>query len=303
MGCLRFCFILIPSFLTLCALVLSAIACSGASGKNKLLTSVYELKLNFADADVSQLLNVSLGDSVSLSDVGISDVYIFGMWGHCQGNLNSSADSGSTTLDKDLNLNSGVTWTHCSKPKAMYVFDPVSFFSDQLNVSSSLSSTVEDLADDIGISLPSKIDDYTKTAKILSKLIFICTIIGVVLAFVTLVLGFLTGCCCGGGMGCFVTFISLLSTVSLLLACGASTGMYQYIVHQFSNASAYGVDATMSKNYLGAFWGGLGASLLSTVFWFLSSCCSCCGSAPSGGCCGRRGPLPDDEKPMLVYSH
>lgn len=297
MGCLRFCFILVPVIFNLISLVLVAIACAGSSRNNTLLTNTYLIDINLSglnpslilslngvsSAITSQVSSLTQGQSTN-RDLGLSDVYTFGMWGYCKGNLRSGASNQEYSTD-------GVDFTFCSKPKAMYVFNPADVLLSDISGSETDLNDVVDSLDSAGVTLPSSIEDYMRIVTPLSKLIFICTIIGLALTCLQLLLSFFT--VCSRGCSCFVFFLGSISFISLILACGASTGAFMYIRREFNNSvSDFGITADLSRYYLAFYWAGCVASLVSTIFWFLSICC--CSTGPFFGSVRR----PRYDPPM-----
>ncbi|ODV94440.1 hypothetical protein PACTADRAFT_51276 [Pachysolen tannophilus NRRL Y-2460] len=295
MGCFRFCFVLFPTFFSVVALVLSCFSCAGSARNNSFLTNIFLIDLDFSEVEVPALLaNLTTDSGISDTDIGLSDVYTIGMWGYCKGDLKN----GTTLQSYDTG---NVNFTYCSTPKAMYVFNVTELISSELNLTdiSSVTSEIDSVVTDVSdIDLPSNVESYVKVAKILSKLIFVCTIIGIVLTFLVMILTIPT--ICSRGFSCFVALLSFISFISFILACGASTGMYLYIKKELDKyVSTYGIEAHLSPEYLGFYWAACASSLIASVLWAFSSCCF--STEPTRfSCCSR--PMrryEDEEVPMI----
>lgn len=246
-SCVRFFVVLIPLIFSIAALVLGAFACAGSTKDMTPVDQIYMLRMNITDIDVSSVFGSSVSASISASDLGLSDIYSIGMWGYCKGDN----DNG------DYNV------TYCSKPTPMFLFDPVSILTEDLSTSISSSD----------LNLPDKVEDYIKTAKIVSKVIFITTIIGVVAAFVVAVLTLLSFC--SHFVSCVATILSIITFLALGIAAAASTAAYTIVKKYFNDAlDDYGISATLSNyRFYGLIWAAFVAALITAVFSLFAICC------------------------------
>lgn len=264
-SCFRFFVVLIPLFFSIAAVVLGALACAGSTKDASPVDQIYMLRLNVTNIDISSVLGSSV--SVQATDLGLSDIYSIGMWGYCKG----SNDDG------DYNV------TYCSSPTSMYLFDPVKILSEDLD--SSLS--IDDL------SLPDQVEDYVKTAKIVSKVIFITTIIGVVAAFVVAVLTLFSFC--SHAVSCIATIFAIISFLGLVIAAAASTATYSIVKKYFNDAAeTYGISSTLSNNrFYGLIWASAVAALITCLFNFFAICC--------GRTASRRKVVEVEKEPFMGY--
>lgn len=230
---------------SIAALILGALACAGSTKNMDPVNQIYMFRLNISDIDVSSVFGSSV--TLSANDIGLSDIYSIGMWGYCKG----ENDNGEYKVKS------------CTNPTPMYLFDPVKILT-------------EDLGSDISVddlNLPDKIENYVKTAKIVSKLIFITTLIGVIAAFLVAVLTILSFC--SHFVSCLATLLAIISFLGLLLSAAASTGVYTIVKKYFNDsASQYGITGTLSNyHFYGLIWGATAAALITCVFNFFAICC------------------------------
>lgn len=258
------------------------------------MTSIYLLEIDASNISISALIPAAANIDISPQQLGLSDVYTLGMWGYCEGTASSDAQ---TDRDEILGLDN-VDFTACSSPKAMYVFDPESFIQDVLNTSASLNQVNSYLdilgVDNVDISLPQDLVDYEDTIRAVSKMIFICTIIGIVLTFIQVL--FSIGAFFSKGWSCATTVVSILSFVSLIIGAGGATGMYRIVQTIFNdNLGEYGVRAGLSRNFLVFYWLAVALNLIALVFWIFSICC--------GSTRKRSRSYTDsaEKQPMMVY--
>ncbi|AOA61323.1 Cell wall integrity protein [Komagataella phaffii CBS 7435] len=294
MGCFRFCLVIIPALLSVVACLFAIFSCIGSTKNNEFLTSIYLLEIDASNISISALIPAAANIDISPQQLGLSDVYTLGMWGYCEGTASSDAQ---TDRDEILGLDN-VDFTACSSPKAMYVFDPESFIQDVLNTSASLNQVNSYLdilgVDNVDISLPQDLVDYEDTIRAVSKMIFICTIIGIVLTFIQVL--FSIGAFFSKGWSCATTVVSILSFVSLIIGAGGATGMYRIVQTIFNdNLGEYGVRAGLSRNFLVFYWLAVALNLIALVFWIFSICC--------GSTRKRSRSYTDsaEKQPMMVY--
>lgn len=294
MGCFRFCLVIIPALLSVVACLFAIFCCIGSTKNNDFLTSIYLLEIDASNISISALIPGANNIDISPQQLGLSDVYTLGMWGYCQGTVSADA---STDRDEIIGVDK-VDFTACSTPKAMYVFDPESFVQDVLNTTASLddvNSLLETLGvDNVDVTLPEDLLDYENTIRSVSKMIFICTIIGICLTFLQVL--FSIGAFFSKGWSCATTVVSIMSFVSLILGGGGATGMYLVVQGIFNdNLNEYGIRAGLSGTFLIFYWLAIALNLIALVFWIFSICC---GSTRKRS---RSHTDSAEKQPMMVY--
>lgn len=259
-SCFRVFVVFFPLFFAVGTVILSAFACAGSTSNKSPVNDIYLFKMNLQNLSVSEVY----GLDVSLSSLNISNIITIGMWGYCKGEYDESvADSYRVE--------------YCSTPKAMYVFNPIELLEQQLNSSLSLTSTEVDILNqvdvDVDVKLPNQVEDYIKTVKILSKVIFICTIIGVCAGFVSGVLTLFSFC--SHCLSFLAAAFGLVSFLSLIISGGAATGGYELIKKYFNKeVETFGIESGLGNYYFYALiWASVAAALLLTLTNFFAICC------------------------------
>lgn len=242
---------------------------SSISNKAKPLNTIHFLRIDFSNKfDISSIVADSADKKVLQSaaktfallpaDFGMASTYILTNWGYCE-----SSSMGKNNLKYDL----------CTKTKALYDFDPATFFQQQVN-NAQYSNTVYQLIGSkkvLPIELPSKVANYGKTIKPVSKLIFICSFIAIGAFAVQLLNNLIAYKSRIFSIGSFL--LGMLGTTAALLAAAAATGLYQSLKSKFtSEMAATGITPHFDPQYYGLIWGSFLAGVMSTFGWFLSIC-------------------------------
>lgn len=268
-SCFRFSWVSIPVILLIGAVVLGSLAIGGSTDNIPVIKDVYLFKVDLSNLNVQTALNLTSSEydseSVSevLSELGISEIYSFGLWSYCKGDATNS-----TNFDV----------TYCSDPTPLYIFQPYEI--------------IKSVLDDISIQLPQQVQDYFTIAENTIKLIFICAIIGVCLAFITLIFTLISYC--SKVISCISLIIGILSAVALILAAAGATGVFLVLQNYFQDATEYGIDATLGNKYFYAFiWTSVGATIVATLFNFFAICC--------GRTKAKKQSYDPDAVPMMVY--
>ncbi|VEU19698.1 DEKNAAC100423 [Brettanomyces naardenensis] len=243
------------------------------------------MELNLASLNVNSVFPNGNVDYWG-SSLETYNVYVIGMYGYCKGTTWAGlADEDQKSYTKDVSISS------CTKAKPMYSFDPVQFFlteaqdaetgqssSTQTGQSWNWWETSQTLTSD-DVTLPSKIEGYTNTAESVSKAIYICSCIAIVLNFLVMVFSLFMSCCPPIAIAVF-GIIEAVAFIAALLASGCSTGMYKYIQSGFNKEFAeYGIFASLSKIYMILTWLGTAFSAISAALLIANGCFGCC----SGG--------------------
>ena len=106
------CWALLTSLLLLISLTFLILVEIGSIRINPILNKIYFIKLNLADIIPVSVPNAVLINSIAQT-LGLHDYYTVGLWNFCEGNF-------------------GVGYTECSKPQALYWFNPVEILQNEL---------------------------------------------------------------------------------------------------------------------------------------------------------------------------
>jgi hypothetical protein len=251
-------------------IVLGSFAIAGTTKDRAPVDQIYLFKINLTDLNVDNAIEESTGVDLSsvvsvddvLQELGVSEIYSFGLWGYCQGD----------------NDNGDYSVNNCSSPEPLYSIDPLAVLNSNLEGYSFL--------------LPTKVQDYISTLQTAVKVVFITSIAGVSLAALALIF---TVFSFGSKILSFVsTLVGLLSLVSLLIAAAASLGTSLIVTNYFEdNVGDYGIHANLGNNiFQGLIWGAAGAALIGTFFNLFAICC---------GRTRKNKSKSEEEAPMMVY--
>ncbi|GMM32062.1 Pun1 protein [Martiniozyma asiatica (nom. inval.)] len=260
----RFIFITLVS---LGALALLLAANVGTVKNEAAKSSIFLLEMNFANAIINKILPTEYS-SYSLNALGFSDAYIFGMYSYCRGTQGTSTTS-SNGIWEDIHFAA----SECTKPSLSYEFNPIEFVVDQINNYNTLGLTISSS----DITLPGELNTYISIADAVSKAIYICSIIAIILGVVALLCEYLC-CFCGGGL--ITCILQAGSFIAAIISSGCATGMYRFISIEFNKYSDdFGIHTQLSRNYLVLTWVGTALSLVALIFMIVGHCC--CGVAQS----------------------
>lgn len=258
---------LIPLLFSIACLTLGSLAISGNTTKKR--SDTYLFKLNLTEANAASLVGSSVpiqsssgSTNSSVSQYGLSDIYTFGLWNYCKG----------------TNTNGVYTATYCSKVKAFYQVDIVTALANDLSSHSLTIST--------------KVEDYSKTVKIITKVVFITSIIGLAFSFISFLITVFSFS--SHALSCCGMILGTIGLVSMLIAAGSSTGTFMVLKKAFDNdRDTYGWIGTLGNyKFYGFIWGSTGAFLLTNLFNFFAICC---GSTKS------KSHDKDDEEPFMGF--
>ena len=124
----RLCWALLTSLLLLVSVVFIILVELGSTGVKPVIKDIYFLKLNLANIIPLSVPDALLINSIAQS-LGLHDTYTVGLWGFCEGNI-------------------GQGIVQCSKPKALYWFNPVEIIQSELLAGAS-SESIAQLCDSI----------------------------------------------------------------------------------------------------------------------------------------------------------
>ncbi|KAK4228743.1 SUR7 family protein pun1 [Podospora fimiseda] len=143
------------SFSYLLAWIFLILVLIGNTPGTPVLESIYFFKLNLADIIPMSVPNASLINSIAQS-IGLHDFYQVGLWNFCEGYLN-------------------VGVTYCSKPKALYWFNPVEILMSELLAGAT-------------IALPTQVITILSVLRITSQIMFGFFLTACILAFLLVLL-------------------------------------------------------------------------------------------------------------------
>lgn len=231
-----------PFLLTLIAFVLLIIVLLNQQDKsNSFLTSLYFLRLDTHNIDVSaNVQNVNVNVDVS-KVAGLDAYYDIGLWNYCKGpGLNVMPD-------------------FCSPRQAGYYFNPI----DVLNLENTPIPTL----------VPAEWQKALDTYKSVSQWLFAAYIVAIISTIVTFLLGILTFCL--SRISALMT--SLAAFVAALFSVGASataTGLFLTVEGLLNDKlGKYGVHATLGTKLLSISWVATAFGVAAALFWTCGCCC------------------------------
>jgi hypothetical protein len=174
--------------------------------------------------------------------LGLHDFYQNSLWGYCEGN-NDRPDQ----------------VTFCSKPAAMYTFDPVDIFSRELFAGQS-------------VTVPQSVQDDRDRLHTASHWMFALYIVGVILAFITALAGLMALCTLFGS--CVATFASLMAFIFI----AAATLLAQIIYVIYRNAindtiTQLNVTANLGTAIFAFSWTATISALVAFLGFLIGICC------------------------------
>ncbi|KAK4936897.1 hypothetical protein LTR10_022354 [Elasticomyces elasticus] len=224
---------------------------------NPVIRSTWFLQINLANIIPASVPNAIFINSIAQS-IGLHDFYQVGLWNFCEGY-------------------NGQGITHCSKPTALYWFNPVEIILNELLAGAS-------------ITLPIEIVNVLSLIKLASAWMFSCFLVGTILTFLSIFLAPL-------GFSqkprwehkakriFFRQFpITLLTFAALLFTAAASviaTVMFVIFQQKVSTASDLNIEAYLGKPMLAFMWTATGLNLIGFLMQIGTCCGVCC-------CTGRK---------------
>lgn len=241
--------------------------------KNKpVIRSTYFLNINLANIVPISVPNAVLINSIAQS-IGLHDFYQVGLWDFCEGY-------------------NGQGITSCSKPKALYWFNPVEIILNELLAGAS-------------IALPSSVDDALKLVRIASHWMFGFFLTSTVLTFLLIFIAPLIIShhqrYIHRGRRIFLrslplSIITFLNALFTIIASVIATAMFIIFRNVLTSQSDLNIEATLGVRMFAFMWIASGLNLIGFL-WSLGNCCAVC-------CCsGKRKAKKEgilDEKGNLV---
>ncbi|KAF1353943.1 SUR7/PalI family-domain-containing protein [Delphinella strobiligena] len=237
----RLCWSLFASFLLLLTIIFMILVETGQTDKSQSeFNKTYFLKLDLANIIPTSVPNSSIINSIAQT-IGLHDFYTVGLWGFCEGYTN------------------GVT--NCSKPKALFWFNPVQIILNELLSGATIVLPTE-LTNDLGL---------LETA---SKWMFGLFLSGACLDFVMIFLQ---------PVSVFSRWWALLVMIftflgALLTTVGAVIATVLFIILQnvATSVAEINIGASLGSRMFAFMWI---AAACSIIAWLIQLClCCCCAS-------------------------
>ncbi|SCU77578.1 LAMI_0A01618g1_1 [Lachancea mirantina] len=233
----------LTAFLSFAACILAIVACAGSTKNYDPINKIYEAQLDLSGIQVSTVLPGA--GSVSLSSLGLPSFVNLGVYSYCVG-----------TSSTDV--------TSCTSPSGIQEFNLKKIIYDNID-DNQVAGLVNSIAN---IVLPEQMQKNMKYYNDLVKCMFITLHIGIVTAFINLVLNLVRWILHTFVLTWFARFFSLVSFLSLLISAGTSTGTYVYIKHILSqNYADYGISLSLGRNFYALLWASVVAALLNLIAW------------------------------------
>lgn len=174
--------------------------------------------------------------------IGLHDFYQNSLWGYCEGNINETDQV-----------------TFCSKPKSMYTFDFLEIFNSELFAGQS-------------VNIPQSIQDDLGRLHTASHWMFALYIVGVILAFITVLVGLTALCTLFGS--CIATFVSLMAFIFI----AAATFLAQIMFMIYRNAindtiTELDVTASLGTAMFAFSWTATVAAFVAFFGFLIGICC------------------------------
>ncbi|KAH3675152.1 hypothetical protein WICMUC_002808 [Wickerhamomyces mucosus] len=295
-SCFRVFYLLFPFVVTFIALILGAISFAGSTTtKSSVIESTYLIKIDLTHVNTQEFFN---SDDQTLEQLGLSEIYTFGLWGYCKGNRNNNADS-DLIDDNDITAEDIKNWfesetynvTYCSKPKPMFAFDLID----------TLTNDISSASEDLNISLPTDVKNYANTAKLVSKLVFVILLIGIITLALSLI--FILFSFCSKFFSFSAAISEIIAFVALIIGSGAAIAVFNTIKKGFNNsATTYGILVSLGdKKFYILIWVSVALTFIAFVFNIVAGCIGNAGrrSGPQKGSRALRTNVGED--PFMGY--
>ena len=203
------------------------------------LRNTWFIRLNLSNIIPSSISNASVINSIAQT-LGLHDFYQIGLWGYCEGENNQGV-------------------TQCSKPKALYWFNPVSIIQSQLLAGST-------------IQLPSQLTMILHLIKVASKIMFGFFLAGTCLTFVLI---FITPLSIVSRWVAFVvTILTLLNAALITIAAAIGTAMFVIMRNVFQNTvTEVNIQATVGVTMFALMWVAAACAIFAWLIQFSLMCC------------------------------
>jgi len=226
-------------FVTIVFMILVEIGNTKAS--STVLNNIYFLRIDVSDIFAETVPDASISNSIAQT-LGLHDFYQFGLWNYCEG----------------YNVD-GVT--NCSKPHALYWFDPVSIILNELLAGAT-------------ITLPTEVTDILNLIRLVSHWMFGLFLSGTCLAFVMI---FITPLSIYSRWPTII--VSIFTFLAALLITAASvigTALSVIAKNAFTSQTELNIGANVGLEMFIFMWIASGAAIIA---WLIQmGLCCCCAS-------------------------
>ena len=224
------------------------------------IRSTWFFRLSLADIIPDSVPDSELIDSIART-IGLHDFYLVGLWNYCEG------------FDSDPD---GIT--DCSKPIALYWFDPVQIIINEL-----LSGAT--------ISLPTEVTSALSLVRLASRWMFACFLVGIILTFICI---FISPFIISSHPRYFhrgsriflrsipLTIITFLAALFTTIGTVVATVMFVIFRNVFAEyASGINIGASLGKQMFAFMWIATAMDLVGFIWSLGNFCAVCC-------CSGKR---------------
>lgn len=233
-------FTFLTSFLLLVSVVFMILVEVGSTSANsKIRDQIYFIRLDLTNIVPASVPDSSIVNSIART-LGLHDFYQVGLWSFCEGYNDQGV-------------------TDCSKPKALYWFDPVAIILNEL-----LSGAT--------INLPSEVTKILDLIRLVSHFMFGFFLSGTCLAFVMIF---------AAPLSIFSRWFSLLTSiftfiVALLLTVASVIATVMFIImrNAFTSVEDLNIKAALGQRMFAFMWIASGAAIIAALIQ-IGQCCCC----------------------------
>jgi SUR7/PalI family len=231
----------------------------GQVSNRNILNQWYFFRFDVSNVVPQSVPNAALVNSIATT-IGLHDYYDVGMWNFCEGYYSEGV-------------------TDCSKPVALYWFDPVTILQSQLLRGASsmfsfpgFSRVTHSGAYSSLVELPSEVTNYLTILRTASQAMFIGFLIGVIASFVATVLAL--SAVYSKIWTILLAFLGWCAALAAFLGAGISTGMWTIFSSKLQEyASDITIVPTLGVQMFVFQWVGAGSVILAALIQTMLMCC------------------------------
>ena len=259
---------IVSSFFLLIALVFLILVEVGNTSIGSVVNKIYFININ-----LSQIVPQSVPNAVLINndarELGLHDFYTVGLWGWCEGYFGQGV-------------------TSCSKPKALYWFDPVGILDSQLlrgasSMSGLLLTVTKDRANPPPVTIPSQVTTYLHILRIASQCMFGLFLTGTCLTFVLIFLSLLN--VYSHWVAFVIGIFSLLNAIIVTVATVLGTAIFVILQVAFTSVDELNIKANIGRETFAFMWI---AALSTVITWIIHTSMCCCCTSRRGLKTGRK---------------
>ncbi|EON61985.1 hypothetical protein W97_01203 [Coniosporium apollinis CBS 100218] len=211
-----------------------------------------------ASSSITSSINSAL-DSLA-AELGLSDFYSVHLLNYCSGTYTTSALASTTAPRSTITKNV----TSCSRPRALFHFDPTAALTRSLNTTTSGSTNITLST----LHWPTELSTGITALRIAHHTAFTLYILAIVLAFLSFLSSFFALFSAGRLSAALSLLFAVLALGALVLASAVVTAV---VVRAADVVSMYGyrvsVEAKRGGRFLALTWAGSGVGLLGVLWW------------------------------------